>query len=533
MMKIILTIVFNLFISYAIYCQYFSIEWQACYGGTDLDLPDDILSFNTNYVIVGGTESDDGDVTINYGAEDGWVIMTDSVGTLKWGKSYGGSKGDEITKALETDDGNIFLIGETWSSDGTIDFNPFPNSENCWLMKIDTNGNLLWQKLFGGSGNELILDAANTSDGGIVFIGWTQSDDGDVSEYFGGWDTWIVKLDGLGQIEWDKTIGTTLGQEFGHSIIQTIDGGYLVGITANPIGEGNVTCVPHSSNPEGILFKLDPAGNEIWQNCYGGTNDDGIYIVRELPDGFLFGGCTWSNDGDLTGAGYHWDQADIWMAKIDFNGKSIWHKCFGGTRDERPHEIFLTEDNGFMIIGKTNSNDCDVNGNHSNGTFWHDIWVFKLTNIGVLEYQQCIGGIADEDLSFWAATQKGQYEYTIIGMTSWSPSFDVNCDCYNTFPDYWLLNILDTNVEIEEILKLDKIKIYPNPTYGSINILFPDSFSLKESSLLLMDIYKRIIFTVPCSDHQMMLDGSGLKPGIYFIRISSQSASIIRKLIIL
>lgn len=522
MRKLILIITLIILSSSIAFGQIFSLQWQQCFGGSDQDLTSDILLYNTGYIIVGGTYSSDGDISIHYGGEDGWIIMTDSVGNLIWEKSYGGSLGDGFSRILRTNDGNFYLVGGTWSSDGTIGIDPYLDSEDYWIMKIDTLGNILWEKLIGGNGTDLIWDAVKTSDGGLISVGWTTSEDGDVSQYFGGWDTWVVKLDSTGEIEWDKTIGTTNGFEYGYAIIQTSDGGYLVGIAANPLGEGNVTCIPHSYNAEGILFKLDANGNEIWQQCYGGWNHDGITLLLELPDGYIFSGYTSSVDGDLTGAGYHFGGDDIWIAKTDFTGNSIWHKCYGGSGADYLHNFFPTEDSGFIVIGNTNSHNGDVVGNHSGGYTWKDIWVFKINSTGEMEWQQCFGGIANETLENRGVVKKSDYNFVIAGSTTWSPSFDVDCDCQNnTYPDYWLFEILDTTVTVTEIPEYDDIEVYPNPANSILNISLPESYNFDKANLNLTDITGKTILTFDIAEHSFPLDVSHLNSGIYFLRISN------------
>jgi hypothetical protein len=532
MMKIISLITLMIFSPCLATCQIFSPQWQKCFGGSSDDLPYDMLIHINKYLIVGGTESDDGDISIHYGGEDGWVIMTDSVGNNIWERTYGGSLGDGFVGVHEADGGNFYLTGGTWSSDGTIGIDPYPDSEEYWIIKIDSIGNILWEKLIGGSGLDLMWESVNTSDGGIVVVGWTSSEDGDVSQYFGGYDTWVVKLNGAGEIEWDKTIGTINGFEFGQAIIQTSDGGYLVGISANPSGEGNVTCVPHSYNAEGILVKLDQNGNEVWQQCYGGSNHDGITLLFEQQDGYIFSGYTSSVDGDLTGAGYHGED-DVWMAKIDFDGNSIWHKCFGGSRGETIEQIFQSDNGNCKGFGITSSHDGDVIGNHSNGIYWYDIWVIDFNPLGEIERQQCFGGAVNETLEHRGVAKKSENNFIIAGTASWSPSFDVNCDCYNNvYPDFWVFEILDTTVNINEHVKSSEFELYPNPASEFIHIKFMENgLNLFSDGIIeLYNIYGekvdeiKMVKIVDCYDYNI----SELIQGLYFIVIKDKQQTIFK-----
>ncbi len=530
MKKYFLFIFLSILLTNPVESQIFSIPWQACYGGSKADDFYDLAKTNNGYILVGASQSSDGDLTVHYGGDDAWVIVTDSIGNLLWQKSYGGSLGDVFQRVLPTTDGNFYLVGSTKSSDGTIDYDPYPTSGDYWVVKIDSLGSVLWQKLFGGNGLDQFWDASLTTDGGIVAVGWTDSDDGDVSQYYGGWDTWVIKLDSTGEKQWDFTIGTSIGFEYGQAIIQTSDGGYLVGISANPEGDGNVTCIPHSYNAEGILFKLDSDGNEEWQQCYGGSNHDGITLLTELPDGYMFGGYTASFDGDLTGCGNH-GGTDMWIGKTDFGGNSLWQKCYGGSKGDFLNNFFCEAD-GIFISGHTISDDYDVQGNHS-FTGYNDLWIIKINDSGDMEWQQCIGGKMDEYTRNKGAVKISDHEFVLAGITTYSPSFDVDCDCQNNgYPDYWLLDIRDSTVGTPELLKEADIKIYPNPANTILNVSLPGNFNPEKTKLDLMDITGRTILTLKPKSNDSHLDISNLNRGIYLLKISNNQSAFTEKVMI-
>ncbi|OQX75236.1 MAG: hypothetical protein B6D61_10745, partial [Bacteroidetes bacterium 4484_249] len=218
---------------------------------------------------------------------------------------------------------------------------------------------------------------------------------GDVSINYGLFDMWMIKLNNEGEIEWDFTLGTT-SQDYGQAIIQTSDGGFLVGGTSTLAGGGNLDCKNHGQ-ADGVLVKLDADRNIEWQQCYGGSDYDGIYGILELNDGYLLSAFTASNDGNVSG--YH-GEADIWIVKIDFFGNIIWEHCFGGYKGEVTYNLFKTNDEDFIFIGRTKSNDGDVTGNHSLSEYDNDIWLVKLSSEGELLSQQCIGGEGDERIDF-------------------------------------------------------------------------------------------------------------------------------------
>nr|NQU93977.1 hypothetical protein [Bacteroidota bacterium] len=215
------------------------------------------------------------------------------------------------------------------------------------------------------------------------------------------------------------------------------------------IGEGgNLTCEPHSWKAEAILVKLDKDRNIEWQNCYGGSGDESVTALLEIEDGYIFGGYSESYDGDLLGSGWH-GEVDIWLVRLDYWGNIVWSKCFGGTRAEWLSTIIQTNDGDFVIPGYTSSQDCDVVGNHSLQDR-NDIWIIKVSSIGELLSQQCIGGMVDEKVNF-GVIKKSDYNFVIAGQTDWGPSYDVQCTPHNQqvpYDDFWVLEVKDTTVHV-------------------------------------------------------------------------------------
>jgi len=362
----------------------------------------------------------------------------------------------------------------------------FGGTDDYWIMKIDSSGGIIWDKIVGGNRHDQLWTGTSTADGGVAALGWSCSNDGDVSEWYGGYDMWLIKLNSDGVIEWDKSIGTS-GSDLANAIIRTSDMGYLVGGASFIKEGGNLTCNPHSWNAEAVLVKLDGNGNIKWQQCYGGSENEGITGLLEVNDGYVFVATTASNDGDVTGFhGIPGENDDIWVVRTDHDGNIIWEKCFGGAYYEDASTIFQSDDGGFVIVGNTQSHDGDVTGNHTLSECYHDIWVFKISGTGELEWQQCIGGIANETTQF-GIVKKSDRDFVIAGIATYSPSFDVDCDFHYTGvgnSDYRIFEIKDTTVQIQEPQTLQgDIKIFPNPVDVSLHIVLPESFDLTGARL--------------------------------------------------
>lgn len=185
-MKTATLYLFALLLQTTLYGQNMEIVWQECFGGSESDRAYDMIAVEDGYLIVGGSSSADGDVSGNIGRGDGWLVKLDNNGMMEWEKSIGGTNGEYIFRIIPTQNNNFYLIASSSSSDGDISYDPYPDSEDFWIVKIDADGNIIWDKIVGGSNGDIIWNASPTLDGGVVAVGWTYSNDGDVSVTYGG-----------------------------------------------------------------------------------------------------------------------------------------------------------------------------------------------------------------------------------------------------------------------------------------------------------------------------------------------------------
>jgi len=338
-----------------------NIEWQKCLGGSEDDVPYSIQQTKDGgYIIAGGTYSNDVDVRGNHGGIDGWVVKLDEEGNIEWQKCLGGSEDDGAHSVQQTKDGGYIIVGGTYSNDGDVKENH--GGYDFWIVKLDNQGNILWQKTLGGSEHDIAHSIQQTKDGGYIVAGWTESNDGDVKGNHGGSDFWIVKLDNQGNILWQKTLGGSEDDE-AHSIQQTKDSGYIV---------AGRTIKGYHGGYDFWIVKLDNQGNILWQKTLGGSEDDEAHSIQQTKDGgYIIVGGTYSNDGDVRG---NHGGIDGWVVKLDEEGNIEWQKCLGGSEDDAAHSIQQTKDGGCIIVGGTYSNDGDVRGNHGG----IDGWIVKL-----------------------------------------------------------------------------------------------------------------------------------------------------------
>ena len=166
--------------------------WEKSFGGSEIDEPRGITKTNdNNFIVVGNTRSSDKDVTKNNGGADVWLLKINTEGNLIWEKTIGGSSFDIANSISKTQDDNFIISGNTRSSNADF-INKGQN--DAWILKIDTDGNKIWQKFLGGSKNEFLFDAVELSNKSIIAIGESSSSDGDITENKGFSDALIIKI---------------------------------------------------------------------------------------------------------------------------------------------------------------------------------------------------------------------------------------------------------------------------------------------------------------------------------------------------
>ena len=313
--------------------------------------------------------------TTSFGARewDVYVVKLDATGNLQWSKTIGGLGYDGGSSLIQTSDGGYAITGLTQSF-GT-------GEDDVYVVKLDVNGNLQWNRTIGGKKEDWGSLLIQTSDGGYAIAGTTTS--------FGAGeaDIYLVKLDGNGNLQRTRTIGGPKSDE-GYSLIQTSDGGYAIAGDTKSFGAGEADV---------YVVKLDASGNLQWTKTIGGpASEEGNSLIQTADGGYAIAGSTKS-----FGAG----REDVYVVKLDANGNLQWTKTIGGPKGDEGYSLIQTSDGGYAITGESSSF----------GAGKAVVYVIKLDANGNLQWTKTIGGPDSEEGVYLIQTSDGGY--AIAGYT--------------------------------------------------------------------------------------------------------------------
>jgi hypothetical protein len=367
-----------------------NIQWQNTIGGNDNDLLFSIQQTSDKGYILGGLSYSDssGDKTENIVGPlnftcDYWIVKTDSLGYIQWQNTIGGNDNEEFFSVQQTTDGGYILDGTSYSDisgDKTENTIGGFGYQDYWIVKTDSLGNIKWQNTIGGDNGDQASSIQQTTDGGYILGGGSRSNiSGDKTENncdttMSSSDFWIVKIDSVGNIQWQNTIGGS-NFEGATCLQQTADGGYIIGGTS----ESNISCDKTENSNGGndyLIVKTDSLGNIQWQNTIGGSDWDELQSIEQTSDmGYILGGLSKSNiSGDKTEnckGGY-----DYWIVKTDNFGNIQWQRTIGGSSGDLLVTVRQTWDEGYILAGWSASNISGDKTENSNGNY--DYWIIKL-----------------------------------------------------------------------------------------------------------------------------------------------------------
>jgi len=362
------------------------ITWDKTFGGSSEDMGFSIiLTKNGGYTVAGYTilprieKKDDWRSKLGYiileksKKQDFWIIKLDKNGYIEWDEIFGNERTDVARSIIQTKDGGYAVVGSIWTN--------YASKQDFWLIKLGENGNKEWEKTFNKDEHDIAYSIIQTKDGGYAIAGGTGK------RFWGEVNCWVIKLDAKGNMEWDNDFGG-IGWDEIYSIIQTKGGSFIAAgsVWSKGTGRGDV-CVA----------KLDRRGYLVWTKTFGGNDyDEARSIVQTDDGGYAVAGFTILEDtGDR----------DVWVIKLDKEGNKIWDKTLGGTSEDWANSIIQTKDRGYMVAGWTSSI----------GAGKTDVWIIKLNKRGDLVWDKTFGGSKDDEAHSIIQTEDGGY--AVVGWT--------------------------------------------------------------------------------------------------------------------
>jgi hypothetical protein len=414
-----------------------AIKWQRTFGGINLEQSYSIKeTADTNYIIAGFTNS------FGFGGYDMYLIKTNRGGDTLWTKTYGGTNWDFGYCAEPTSDGGYIMAGGTYSFG--------KGDEDMYVVKLNANGDTLWTKTYGGNEQDEAKSIIQTSDGGYLLTGFSKS----LGEPNG--DIYTIKTNSMGDTLWTKKFGGVEVDEAYDVLENTVAGEYLVAGRSKSVGAGNF---------DGVVIRYSTTGAEIYAPTYGGTDDDGIQSIDLSANGrFASAGYTYTYGFGLGTSEF------LLYVENPFNG---FHSgTFGGNKMEKAYCLSSTKDNGYIMVGNSTS--------YSN---LDHIYLVKLDSNGV-------------------------------------SSANVN-------------NVITNINSFNEVES--SVFLYPNPASNELNISLEASPKNKKYSLTINDVLGReyistIIETSSSTDQA--INTSQLPNGVYLVKIQGDSFSSSQRVVV-
>ena len=421
----------------------YTIEWQDTIGGAGVELPTGMVQHSDGSYLVGGRSNSgvSGEKTaVNYGDYDYWVVKYTPDGIVQWQKTYGGTGAEYLATVHETLDGGYILGGY---SNSPVSGNKTENSSNYdfWIIKIDHLGNILWQNTIGGTSNDYFRDLLVLEDGSYMIAGSSSSGiGGDKTEVsYGADDYWLVKIDADGVITWQKTLGGS-GSDFLYNL-SSVEGGDILVVGYSNSGVSGTKTTANKGDHDYWIYRLSNTGTVVWEKCIGSNLADYGTSVAIFEDGILFGGYsaggisfdkTEVNEGS-------WD---LWLVKTDFDGNIVWDRTFGGTGYDYllGNNMVKNLDGSFSVLAFSDSEQGGDKWTIRQGCT--DLWLLRFDANGNNLWQVQLGSPSCEAAysGVQLADDLGLYCNVEAAGGYWVVKFNGSCD-----PSAEICNALDDN----------------------------------------------------------------------------------------
>jgi hypothetical protein len=533
------------------------IKWQKTIGGAaDDSLTTIVATADGGFIVSGYSNSGiSGNKTQSpiSNSFDYWIVKLNSTGDVLWDKTIGGVRTDKDPVVIPTSDGG-YLVGGTSNSDSSGNKTEYDinDSYDYWVVKLDADGNVLWNNTIGGIQLDVLVSLAQAADGNYILGGYSYTigdrkyDKTDGNRGSSLWaDYWVVKLNSTGdRVLWNKVYGGK-NEDILTSMVPTKDGGYMLGGYSYSPDEFEKS-ESFLGNDDYWIVKIDGNGNKVWDKIYGGSLSDYLTSISSTKDGGCIIGGYSNSPASFNKTGTFRGSMDYWILKTDSSRNVQWDKSYGGRLGDYLSSVQQTADGGYLVGGTSNSSAGGGKTENSKGL--QDYWILKLNKKGGLVWNKTIGGTKIDRLSVIKELSSGEY---ILGGTSNSP---VSGD--KTDPtvggtgqnDFWILR-MSTNptasqqpaqpvvsAVITNNAALDLKKLWmqatPNPTKGQVTVSYA-SLENVAATLIIYDNNGKTILqkSLAAGKSSFQLDLSKQAPGTYYAVLNCNNSSVTRVIV--
>jgi len=397
-----------------------SIQWQKTLGGNGNDYISQIIETDDGgYLLLGNSTSDsNGDKTdIFYGGlDDIWIIKLDTNLNIEWDITYGGSGTDRVANAVVTNQGYL-IASESDSPISGSKTAALKGESDIWLLMVDFDGNEIWQKTLGGNQIDIPSQIMKTNDGNFIIAGSSnspisQDKSEDILSDSGTLDFWIIKINSLGEIIWDRVYGGTNG-DISDNIIQSSDGNFVISGTSYSQINFDKSEAPICNSTDIWILKITQNGTVIWDRTLGGNYEESATALFENSSGnIVIAGDTYSDPIGYVSEPSNGD-SDYWLTIISQNGEFIRDKRFGGSGLDRNLGAIQDSQSNYIQIGWSNSG---ISGDKTESNYSRDWWILKFNlsdDINDLETPRLttLSGCLNSDLTL-EASSGSRYEWS-------------------------------------------------------------------------------------------------------------------------
>ena len=509
-MKKIITLFTLLLSVFSIYAQDPNILWQKTIGGSGSEFLKSVERTNDGGMILGGYSDSNisGEKSENSrGGDDYWIVKLNNSKEIEWQKTYGGDQDDELVEVKQTTDGGYIAVGTSASGISGDKTESSKGETDYWIIKLNAIGEIIWQKTIGGNSFDSAQGVSLSNQGGYIIGGSSSSSfSGDRTVGLGGFqDAWVVFLDASGSIIFQKAHGANFTVT---DFVTSIDGGYVLG----GLQQLSLAYCYY-------VIKANEFGIQTFQRNYRGDFADFLTNVTSTSDGgYIINGFSNSNAAnDKTENSNGLD--DFWILKIDSLGNIEWQNTIGGNLGDACYTAIEASEGGYLITGYSSS---DISGDKNEPANEADFWIVKLNNVGIIEWQNTIGGSFSERIPF--AFQDVDGSYIIAGQSESDISLDKTENSRGGY-DYWVLQHSQT-LGIKDNPLATKITLYPNPTKNKLQLNTQNQtinqvniYTITGSKVLQLDI----------DTVSPIVDVSSLASGVYYIQLYSGKNVALKK----